>query len=155
VSQSATDAIGGASYVLWLVGLVVMAIGVSATALISRSVGAGRFAVANAALGQSVLLAAVTGAGLGLLVAFLSVPLASVLSLSPAAKFDFFRFIFISCAGVLMLAVLSAGIECARAAGDSYRPLKSMVLVNVINMIVSWTLAGIDLTRSSIVDGRE
>ncbi|MBX3359485.1 MAG: MATE family efflux transporter [Phycisphaeraceae bacterium] len=155
VSSSATDAIGGAAYVLWLVGIVVMAIGVGATALISRSVGGRRFAVANAALGQSILLAAISGVGMALLVAALSVPLASVLSLTGPAKAEFFRYILVSCLGVPMLSVLSAGIECARAAGDSYRPLKSMVLVNVINMAVSWILAGVDLTRSSIVNGQE
>ncbi len=37
ISVHATDAIGGASYLLWFIGLVVMAVGVGATALISRS----------------------------------------------------------------------------------------------------------------------
>ena len=36
ISVHATDAIGGASYLLWFIGLVVMAVGVGATALISR-----------------------------------------------------------------------------------------------------------------------
>src|SRR5204863_7143728 len=52
LSEAATDAIGGASYLLWFIGLVVQAIGVGATALISRAVGRGRVAVANAAVGQ-------------------------------------------------------------------------------------------------------
>src|SRR5436190_14699395 len=50
LSEAATDAIGGASYLLWFVGLVVQSIGVGATALISRAVGGGRLAVANAAV---------------------------------------------------------------------------------------------------------
>src|SRR5690606_797990 len=61
VAEAATDAIGGASYLIWFVGLVITAIGVGATAVISRSIGGGRQAVANAALGQSVLLAIVSG----------------------------------------------------------------------------------------------
>ncbi|HRQ72723.1 MAG TPA: MATE family efflux transporter, partial [Phycisphaerales bacterium] len=49
-----TDAIGSAAYVMWFIGLIVMAIGVGSTALVSRAVGRGRLAVANAAVGQSV-----------------------------------------------------------------------------------------------------
>ena len=59
--QVATDAIGGASYIVWFISLIIMSLGVGATALISRSVGAGRLAVANAALAQTLVLAAISG----------------------------------------------------------------------------------------------
>ncbi len=63
--EAATDAIGGASYIMWFIGLTIMAIGIGATALISRAVGGGKLAVANAALGQTVLLALILGTVVG------------------------------------------------------------------------------------------
>ena len=57
ISNAATDAVSGAAYVNWFMGLVVQSLGLGATALISRAVGGNRLGVANAALGQSVLLA--------------------------------------------------------------------------------------------------
>src|SRR5690606_5282741 len=61
ISPAAADAIGNASYMLWFVGLFFMALDIGATALISRSVGSGRMAAANAAVGQVVLLAVLVG----------------------------------------------------------------------------------------------
>ncbi|MBO6740645.1 MAG: hypothetical protein JJ916_12390, partial [Phycisphaerales bacterium] len=69
---AATDAIGGASYIMWFIGLVIMAIGVGATALISRSVGKGRLGVANVMLGQATTLSLICGSGIGVVVWFMA-----------------------------------------------------------------------------------
>ncbi|HCT46241.1 MAG TPA: hypothetical protein DF699_13615, partial [Phycisphaerales bacterium] len=69
---AATDAIGGASYIMWFIGLVIMAIGVGATALISRSVGKGRLGVANVMLGQATTLGLICGSAIGIVVWFLA-----------------------------------------------------------------------------------
>src|SRR5262249_41051282 len=81
VSDAATDAIGGASYIIWFVGVVVMAIGVGATAVISRAVGGRRLAVANAALGQAMILAVAAGLVVGLLLAITAGPISSLMSM--------------------------------------------------------------------------
>lgn len=153
ISVHATDAIGGASYLLWFMGLVVMAVGVGATALISRSIGAGRFAVANAALGQTMLLAVIAGIGLALIMAGVAMPAARILKLGPEAAQAFRQYMQIVAIGVPFTAVLASGTACARGAGDSFRPLVAMVVVNIINMIASWAISGVDLARSSMVDG--
>lgn len=153
VSEAAADAIGGAAYVMWFVGVVVMAIGVGATAVISRAVGGRKLAVANAALGQALLLAIAAGVVVGAIVAAAAGPISSLMSLTPEAREGFRIFLLINAASVPMISVLSAGIECARAAGDSFRPLRSMIVVNIVNMLASWTLAGVDLTATRIVVG--
>lgn len=153
ISVGATDAIGGASYLLWFIGLVVMAVGVGATALISRSVGAGRFAVANAAVGQSVLLAVTSGVAVALVVAALAAPAALLMSLKADAALSFRQYMWVVAAGVPFTAVLAAMTACARGAGDSFRPLLAMVVVNVVNMGLSFALAGVDLARTAVVNG--
>lgn len=153
ISEDATDAIGGAAYIIWLVGVVVMAIGVGATAVISRSVGGRRLAVANAALGQAIILAIVGGGIMGIVVALGAGPASHLMSLSDNAADGFRRFLLINALSAPLIALLSTGIECARAAGDSYRPLKSMVVVNIVNMLASWLLSGVDLSTTALVEG--
>jgi putative MATE family efflux protein len=154
VSEAAADAIGGAAYIMWFIGVVVMAIGVGATALISRAVGSRRLAVANAALGQTVLLAVAAGAAVGVVVAGIAGPAASLMGLAGEAREGFRIYLLINAASAPLIALLSAGIEGARAAGDSLRPLRSMVVVNLVNIAASWVLAGVDLTATRIVDGQ-
>ncbi len=151
---AAADAIGGASYVLWFIGLIVAALGVGSTALISRAVGKGRFATANAALGQTALLAVCLGAAVAALVALLAAPVATLLNLSPEASKAFRLFMLINTLGVPMSSFLYGMTACVRGAGDSRTPLTAMVLVNIVNILLSWTLAGVDLKTSSIVDGQ-
>ncbi len=153
VSEAATDAIGGASYIIWFVGLVITAIGVGATAVISRSIGGGRQAVANAALGQSVLLAIVSGLAVAALIVVGAGPAARAMSMGPEAKEAFRRYMLINAAGVPLMAVLFLGIECLRAAGDSLRPLLSMIVVNLVNIVASWALAGVDFTSTRLENG--
>lgn len=144
ISQAATDAIGAASYMMWFVGLIAMAVGIGATALVSRAVGASRLAVAHAATGQAVLLAAVSGVGAGLMLYASARPTAALMNLSDAGTQAYISYLSIVSLGVPALAVMAAGIACARGAGDSKRPLLAMVAVNVVNIVVSWLLAGCD-----------
>ena len=153
ISEAATDAIGGASYILWFVGLVAMAISVGATALVSRAVGGSRLAVAHAATGQTMILAVVTGIMTGALVAAMAGPMSHVMNMTGAAEEGFRTYIRVCAIGVPALSILAAGIACARGAGDSVRPLMSMVVVNVVNMIAAWALSGVDITRTTYVDG--
>lgn len=150
ISEAATDAIGGAAYVLWFVGLIMMAIGVGATALISRAIGAGRRAAADAAVGQCILLATTSGVLVGALIALVAGPVSHVLKMNAEARDAFRVYILICAAGVPLNSVMYAGIECCRAAGDALRPLWAMVWVNVVNMIAAWTLSGVDLKHADV-----
>ena len=153
IGEGATDAIGGGSYIMWFIGLVIMALGVGATALVSRSVGSGRTAVANAALGQTVLLAGLLGVVVGIVVAMLVAPVATLLNMGPVATQAFRDYMLVICAGVPFASILFALIACARGAGDSIRPLWAMVVRNIVNVIVSVGLSGIDWTRATEIDG--
>lgn len=141
ISQSATDGVAAAAYVLWFFGLITMAIGVGATALISRAIGAGKRALARAALGQAMLLAVIGGVVAALAMAGLANPLTTLLSLRGEAAQDFRVYLWAYCLGVPFSTVLFAGTACARGAGDTLRPLYVMVVVNVVNLAVAWGLS--------------
>ncbi len=151
---AATDAVGAASYVMWFVGLILGALGVGAQALISRSVGARRLAVANAGLGQTMLLAVASGTVVGIVIALLAGPISHVMNLSPEAARPFRTYLIIDAFNIPFLSILACGIACARGAGDALRPLWSMVIVNSVNTVVSWALSGVDLSTTRFVDGK-
>lgn len=153
IGEAETAAIGGASYIMWFIGLIIMALGIGATALISRSVGKGRIGVANAVLGQTVSLALLCGVAVGVFVALAATPVGWMMNLSEAAMTPFRDYMLVIAAGAPAASVLFALIACARGAGDSIRPLYAMIARNVVNVAASFLLSGVDLTTSEIVDG--
>lgn len=143
-SQPAADAIGGAAYMAWFMSLVGQALGVGSTALVSRSIGKNRLAVANAATAQSLLLAIALGLATSIFI-FAAAPLfATALNLHEQARAHFLTYLRILALAVPMTTVLNAGIACARGAGDSLRPLRIMLIVNLANVFLSWALSGVD-----------
>ena len=152
MSEAATDAIGVASYFVWFIGLITMALASGATALVSRSVGKGRLAVASAAVGQTVLLAIISGLLVGALMAMLAPYIAKLVNLKGEASDAFIDYLRIVAAGVPMSSVLFAGIACLRGAGDSTRPLHAMIACNIVNIGVSFLLSGVDFRVSSFAD---
>ncbi|MEZ6242987.1 MAG: MATE family efflux transporter [Phycisphaerales bacterium] len=140
-----TDAIGGASYIMWFIGLVVMALGIGATALIARSIGRGRFGVANAVLGQSATLAVVAGIGVGAFVMVAGSVITWLLNMTPEAGEAFDRYIVVIAAGTPAASMIFVLAACARGAGDAKRPLIVMTVRNIVNMGVSYALSGVDI----------
>lgn len=154
IDEATTDAVGVATYTMWFVGLVIMALGMGATALISRSVGKRRAAVASAALGQAVLLAAIFGVALGAVV-WLTAPIfAGLVSMSGPAREAFLTYTRILSIGVPFETVMFVGIACGRGAGDNITAMRSMTIRNIVNILISFSLAGVDLTTTRIIDGK-
>lgn len=141
-SLVATDAIGVAAYVGWFMGMMHMAVGVGAGALIARAVGGGHRGLANAGLGQAVILAAVWGVFIGALVFALATPVSMLFGLEAESgalglSTLYLRIVALSSP---IASVLFVGNACLRAAGDTRTPFFVMLAVNVINTFVSWLL---------------
>lgn len=150
LSVAATDAIGGTAYFMWFVNLVGMALGVGATAMIARAMGKGRLAVANVALGQSVVMGLVAGVFVGILIALAAPTIADWLNLqgdAHALAISYLRITAIAVPGQTLLAI---GIASSRGAGDSLRPLYAMALVNLCNIVLSIVLSGVDIAYGSL-----
>ncbi len=147
IGEAAADGLGAAAYVAWFLGLTGMALGVGATAIVARSVAKGRLAVANAAVGQTLLLQVVCGLFAGLLV-IAGTPLMILLyGLEAQAAAAFRTYLFVLALGVPLMGILTGGTACLRGSGDSLRPLAAMVVVNIVNVVFSWVLSGADWVR--------
>lgn len=150
ISVPAADAVAGASYITWFIGLVGLALGVGAAALISRAMGRGRIPAANAALGQCALIAVVAGCFVGALMAVAAPAAASWMSLSPEASEHCITFLRINALAVPVISITESFIACCRAVGDSVKPLMAMAIVNAVNIVASIILSGVDLSVSSL-----
>lgn len=144
LSESATDAVAGAAYFLWFVGLVSIALGVGATAIVARAVGKKRLAVASAVVGQCTTLSLLSGVVVGAFVALVAPVVADLLSLRDPAHDEAVLFMRLYALSVPAQTLLAAYIACCRGAGDSLRPLLVMIVVNVVNLIASFLLSGVD-----------
>ncbi|MEO1007925.1 MAG: MATE family efflux transporter [Planctomycetota bacterium] len=150
----AVDAISAASFIMWFIGLAIMALGTGATAIISRSIGKGRTGVANAALGQCLLLCVIIGALVGGIVALSTLFLPDLMGLEGEGAEAFRAYMLIIAAFVPTAGILFGGIACARGAGDSVRPLWAMIARNIVNIIASWALSGVDISiAATATDG--
>lgn len=154
ISEPATDAIGSASYILWFIGLSFVALDIGATALIARAVGGRRLATANAGVGQTFLLAAATSLALTVIILLLIGPLATTMRLVGEAGQAFRVYMLIIALNIPFMALLLAGVACLRGAGDTLRPLRAMIVVNLVNLVSSWALSGVDLTTTTFAHGQ-
>lgn len=150
VSEAATDAIGVASYFIWFVGLIAMALATGATGLVSRSIGKHRLAVASAAVGQTYLVAIVSGLVVGGIMVAIAPWIADLVNLRGEAREAFIGYLRIVAIGTPLSSVLFSGIACLRGSGDSLRPLLAMAVCNVVNMTTSFILAGVPLQTSKL-----
>jgi len=155
ISAAAADAIGAASYIAWALALIGLALGTGATAIVARSLGKGRNAVANAAVGQTVILSLSLGVVVAAIV-FVGAPaLARVLNLSAEAAKAMVVYLRVIALGVPALSLVTACIACQRGAGDAKRPLAIMLTINALNIPISWVLSGVDIATLSRTDAGE
>lgn len=140
LSVEATNAIGVAAYFGWLFGIVFMAVGNGATALIARAIGARHKRLANAALGQSILLAATSGLAMGVVIFFATPWLVGLIGLEGESYDLCVEFLRIYALAAPCAAILFVGSACLRGAGDARTPFVVLLLVNIVNVIVSMLL---------------
>ncbi len=140
LSVSATNAIAVAAYIGWLMGLVQAALGVGATALIARAIGAGRTRRANRVVGQAMLLAPLVGVFVGAAIFVLAPWIGRFVSLPPESLAGLVTYLRIVCLAIPAQAILSVGSACLRGAGDTRTPFLVLVVVNTINVAVSLLL---------------
>lgn len=140
VAPSATAAVGTISYLLWFIGLIVAAVGTGSTALISRARGARHRRLINGVCGQSISAALIVGLLLAL-VLWIWAPRWIVLTgLSAQAAAFALSYLRMLTWCVPFLTVMMVANACLRGAGDTLTPAISMIVVNVINMTLSYSL---------------
>lgn len=149
IAQAAMDGVGIAAYVRWFIGIAVSAIGIGGMALIARATGANDIKLAHRSLGQATLLGLIAG----ILVAvalWVGVPwVAKLAQLSPEATIYCNQYIRIVAVGLPATSILFTGMMCLHGVGETTRPFLIMLVVNVVNIVLSWVLSGVDFTFGS------
>lgn len=137
---AAGAAVGTMSYILWLVSLLVSAVAIGSTAIISRAIGARHRRLANSICGQSISLSMLVGLAAGAAMFLFAQDIAEFSGLKPQARafaFDYLRIISMALPFTLVMFTANA---CLRGAGDTLSPAITMIIVDVINMGFSFTL---------------
>ncbi len=140
ISKEATAAVGTAAYMGWFFGMAMQLLAVGSGALVSRMFGERRIDVAGKALNQSFLSALVLGAVLTVGIGLSASAIADSLSVTPAARDICTTYLRIDALGFVAASVTFIGGAVLRGAGDTRTPMAVMILVNIINVIVSFAL---------------
>jgi len=140
LSETHLAAMTVVSYGVWMLTELFSFIAIGALAITARYIGAGDRIAASRVADQSFLLGGVlaivfTAAGLYWSDAFAP---AMQLEGEPAALATRYYRILIPLLPMMMLEAV--GIDCLRAAGDMITGLVAMIIVNVVNIGVSWAL---------------
>lgn len=141
----AIEAMSVASYFVWLMTILQAAVGVGASAIVSRAIGAKHRRLANAGAGQAVLLGVGSGVVAAALIFALAPWIAGSFDLNDNATDMASDYIRLTALGIPMCGALFVGGSVLRAAGDTRSPFLAMLLVNVINVIASVGLGGLRL----------
>ena len=136
----ATDALGVAGYIVWLMGMIYATVGVGAAALIARAIGGRHKRLANAAVGQAMSMALFSGVLVGTVIYCLARLLADGTGLQAAAGTYCRQYLRIVALAAPPSALLMVGNATLRAAGDTRSPFAVMVMVNVLNIVLSISL---------------
>lgn len=133
--------IGITGYVLWLGFLMQGAVGMGATAIVSRMTGARRFADANYTANQAAALGLLAGLLSALLMyATADFLVTSVLQLSDFSREVALRYMHTGCWVAIFSGVVFAINAALRGSGDTRTPFFIMVLVDGLNIIFSLVL---------------
>lgn len=138
----ALAATGLAGEMFWTMSLLFMAIGTGCTALVARATGAKDPETANAALRQGLLMGLVSAVlmsivAIGFAESVMTVYRSEVLVSNLGAQF-----IRILGYSFLPTAVMMIGMASLRGAGDTRTPLMIMIVVNLVNVALSYVLIG-------------
>jgi putative MATE family efflux protein len=137
---AAAAAVGTMSYLQWFTGLMVAALGVGATAIVARSIGASRVRVANRVAGTALTAAFVVGLGTAvMLFAFASqiVWLCGLRGLAAEYGTQYLRIMTIT---IALQTMGQIGMACLRGSGDTFRPMLITGGVALLNLVSSSTL---------------
>ncbi|MEM7681841.1 MAG: MATE family efflux transporter [Planctomycetota bacterium] len=141
LSVSATNAIGVAAYFGWFQGLLFMAVGTAAGAVIARSIGAGKRSEAELALGQALLVSILVGLGVLAVLGASAGAIAVGAGLSGDAVEQCAVYLRVMAMAAPVGAVLFVGGACLSAEGDTKTPFFIMSAVNGLNLVLSVGLA--------------
>ena len=142
LSRSHLAAMTSVSYLMWLLTNLFAVVAIGATALTAHHIGRHDLRGAVRATNQSLLLGGVLAVILTVLGCLFAQPLLGLMRLEGEAAEFAHRFLTFLVPVLPAMMIESVGIAALRGAGDMVTGLVTMILVNVVNLAVSWSLVG-------------
>ena len=127
-------------YALWLVANVFGFVALGSTALVARFAGAGDRDMVNRVMNQSMLSGLLWAVALVAIMLPLAGHFPLLMGLQGMAAAAAERYLTIELCVLPAIMVERVAVACLRGAGDMVSGLATMAVVNVINMIVSYSL---------------
>ncbi len=146
IALQALDAISVGSYVTWFILIAMTGLGIGGQAIIARDMGAGNLLDARRALGQAVMLSVAWGVVVGAAMWFGVGPLAALCRLEADVTALLSQYVRIIAVSLPAAGLMLVGAMCLYGAGETMLPSLIAIGVNVVNILVSWALSGVDLT---------
>ncbi|MHC4209753.1 MAG: MATE family efflux transporter [Planctomycetota bacterium] len=143
---SSLDAISIGAYVGWFVTIAMTGLGIGGQALIARAMGAGDPEQSHRALGNAVVLSVAWGVAVGIVLWFAAPPLAVICRLTGQTADLLVAYVQIIAYAMPFAGLMLVGSMCLHGAGETTLPSLIAVGANVVNVIVSWVLSGVDIT---------
>jgi putative MATE family efflux protein len=127
-------------YLIWACYGMFAMISIGATALTARFVGAGDWPMANRVTGQALLVGLVVAVPTTIIAYLLGERLVWAFDLQGEAADLAARYLSLLIPIIPAIMIEAVLIACLRGAGDTVTGLVAMVLVNVVNIALSWGL---------------
>ncbi len=144
--KPALDAVGVGSYVNWFMGVALTGLGIGGQALIARAIGGGDSREAHRSLGQAMTLSIIWGVVVGVVLWLIVMPLARMCGLSGEAAIYCRQYIQYMAYAMPFSGIMLVGSMCLYGAGETTRPSLIAIEVNLVNIVLSWILSGVDMT---------
>jgi Na+-driven multidrug efflux pump len=147
----ALDAIAIGSYVGWFINVALGGLGVGGQVLIARAIGSADRRLGHQALGQSLTLSIAWSLLVGGLLWFGCTPLVAMTGLSEEAGRYCVQYVRTLAVAMPFTGIMTVGAMCLHGAGETTMPSVIALIVNIVNIVASWALSGVDLTLGSRV----
>ena len=140
LGTQATAAVGATTTVNWLIGSSISALSIGFLAFIARSLGAGDERRARRAAAQAVLAVLVTGLAFTALALSMSGVVPVLMQVDESIREMASAYFFILYLPMLARAASIIFGTVLRAAGDTKTPMKTGVVVNLVNVVLNFLL---------------
>jgi len=140
LGKDALAGVGLGSIVFWIPQSGIFAVGVGAVAVAARNVGAGQRERASVTAAMALMMGLAWGVLLALVMALAADPLLRVMGAEPAARSEGVTWMRAASIGFPLTAMLYVGNASLQGAGDTRTPMIIMLVVNLVNAVVAYTL---------------
>ncbi len=141
VGHLGEDALAGvrlAGQIFWFSQAGMVAVAVGSTAVIARNVGAGQSHLAEGTLRNAIIMSFAWGCVIGVAMWFLGSWGLGMLGAEEQAQHQGTVYLKAAAVGMPMWSLIYAGNASLQGAGDTWTPMLTGILINIVNVVVAY-----------------